>query len=235
MIFPSAYPHRLRRFISPGVTSLSVFSISLDIMGGKTWSFDEEKFFWHEIIPQSPKGVNPVDRIMDWEACARRMQASMGENARRKYTKLMLCEYMLRMASDHGPSADDFAVEHYFQNVSTGHMSPHALAFVNEHKRHLGTSPTPVLFLLSGQLHLPFRFVPYPRSALAACVHVPRFADHQKQPTQTRRILQIQTRSPTLYSHLPHPTARKLEDQTTSRLQRYGAYHHRATPDSFPD
>lgn len=64
-------------------------------MGGKTWSFDEERFFWHEVIPQSPKGVNPVDRTMDWDACARRMQSEMGEKARRRYTKLMLCKFDL--------------------------------------------------------------------------------------------------------------------------------------------
>ncbi|KAH8177275.1 hypothetical protein LIA77_02357 [Sarocladium implicatum] len=87
-------------------------------MGGKTWSFDEERFFWHELIPHSPKGVNPECRTMDWDACASRMQTKMGDKARRRYTKLML-------------------FEHYFQNVSTGHMSPHALAFVNEHKREL--------------------------------------------------------------------------------------------------
>src|SRR5687768_9639723 len=63
-------------------------------MGGKTWSFEEERFFWHEIVPQSPKAVNPVNRILDWELCARQMQAAMGSQARRRYTKLMLCEYV---------------------------------------------------------------------------------------------------------------------------------------------
>ncbi|KAK0383538.1 hypothetical protein NLU13_9449 [Sarocladium strictum] len=93
-------------------------------MGGKTWSFEEERFFWREIVPLSPKGANPLDRTLDWDMCARRMQHAMGPQARRKYTKLML-------------------FEHYFQNVSTGHMSPHALAFVNEHKRQLAAELQP--------------------------------------------------------------------------------------------
>jgi hypothetical protein len=63
-------------------------------MGGKTWSFEEERFFWNDLIPQSPKGVVAVKRILDWEMCARRMQAAMGAQARRRYTKLMLCEFI---------------------------------------------------------------------------------------------------------------------------------------------
>lgn len=60
-------------------------------MGGKTWSRQEERFFWKTIIPQSPKAVKPADRIHDWEVCAEIMQREMGVNARRKYSKLMLC------------------------------------------------------------------------------------------------------------------------------------------------
>lgn len=88
-------------------------------MGGKTWSRQEERFFWKTIVPQSPKAVKPADRIHDWKACAEIMQREMGVNARRKYSKLML-------------------FEHYFQNVQTGHKSPCAREFVVEHKRELG-------------------------------------------------------------------------------------------------
>ncbi|EGR49485.1 uncharacterized protein TRIREDRAFT_106219 [Trichoderma reesei QM6a] len=88
-------------------------------MGGKTWSKQEERFFWKTIVPQSPKAVKPSDRVHDWKACAEIMQREMGTNARRKYSKLML-------------------FEHYFQNVQTGHRSPCAREFVVEHKRELG-------------------------------------------------------------------------------------------------
>ncbi|KAH6611268.1 hypothetical protein Trco_001288 [Trichoderma cornu-damae] len=87
-------------------------------MGGKTWSKQEERFFWRTIVPQSPKAVRPSDRIYDWKVCAEIMQREMGASARRKYSKLML-------------------FEHYFQNVQTGHKSPCAREFVLEHKREL--------------------------------------------------------------------------------------------------
>ncbi|KAM0258803.1 hypothetical protein ACHAQJ_003645 [Trichoderma viride] len=90
-------------------------------MGGKTWSKQEERFFWRTIVPQSPKAVKPSDRVHDWRVCAEIMQQKMGVNARRKYSKLML-------------------FEHYFQNVQTGHRSPCAREFVVEHKRALGES-----------------------------------------------------------------------------------------------
>lgn len=60
-------------------------------MGGKTWSRQEERFFWRTIVPQSPKAVKPSDRVHDWKVCAEIMQQEMGMNARRKYSKLMLC------------------------------------------------------------------------------------------------------------------------------------------------
>lgn len=112
-------------------------------MGGKTWSKLEERFFWKTIVPQSPKAVKPSDRIHDWKACAEIMQREMGVNARRKYSKLMLCAsygstttflhtYLLTNVPH--PSK----VEHYFQNVQTGHKSPCAREFVVEHKRELG-------------------------------------------------------------------------------------------------
>ncbi|KOS19577.1 hypothetical protein ESCO_000662 [Escovopsis weberi] len=59
-------------------------------MGGKTWSIDEEHLFWHVIVPRSPKAVDPASRALSWEACAHEMQQLMGDEARRRYTKLML-------------------------------------------------------------------------------------------------------------------------------------------------
>jgi hypothetical protein len=84
---------RFRKVIPPNVSVTST-SPEKGTMGGKTWSFEEERFFWNDLIPQSPKGVNPAKRILDWEMCARRMQAAMGAQARRRYTKLMLCGFV---------------------------------------------------------------------------------------------------------------------------------------------
>lgn len=120
-------------------TCTTIFSraISFGIMVGKTWSQDEERFFWHVIIPRSPKSVNPAGRISDWEECAKIMRQEMGEKPRRNYTKLMLCECLSRCAA---MPALTHTVEHYFQNVHTGHKSPNAGKFVNAHKRELGQS-----------------------------------------------------------------------------------------------
>lgn len=60
-------------------------------MGGKTWSAEEERYFWLEIIPQSPSAVRLKDRLQTWDACAGLMQRAMGEPRRRDYTKTMLC------------------------------------------------------------------------------------------------------------------------------------------------
>ncbi|KAL7915190.1 hypothetical protein GGI35DRAFT_173095 [Trichoderma velutinum] len=98
-------------------------------MGGKTWSRQEERFFWKIIVPQSPKAVKPADRIHDWKVCAEIMQRELGVNARRKYSKLML-------------------FEHYFQNVQTGHKSPCAREFVVEHKRELVQSQERMITLM---------------------------------------------------------------------------------------
>lgn len=89
-------------------------------MGGKTWSREEELFFWRSIVPISPKAAVQVGKPVDWDQCASMMQKHFGEAARRRYTKLML-------------------FEHYFQNITTGHKLPHAADLVAEHKRHLGT------------------------------------------------------------------------------------------------
>ncbi|KJZ73156.1 hypothetical protein HIM_07540 [Hirsutella minnesotensis 3608] len=87
-------------------------------MGGKTWSREEELFFWRTIVPMSPKSATQSGKAVDWEQCALIMLKHFGDKARRKYTKLML-------------------FEHYFQNITTGHKSPRATDLVTEHKRHL--------------------------------------------------------------------------------------------------
>lgn len=61
-------------------------------MGGKTWSTEEERLFWKEIIPQSPAAVKQSERRETWDNCARIMQREMGELRRRVYTRTMLCE-----------------------------------------------------------------------------------------------------------------------------------------------
>ncbi|PHH60914.1 hypothetical protein CDD81_1025 [Ophiocordyceps australis] len=87
-------------------------------MGGKTWSREEEVFFWHTIVPQSPKAARQISDPLDWEQCATKMHQHFGRQARRNFTKLML-------------------FEHYFQNVCTGHKSPRARDLVAEHMSQL--------------------------------------------------------------------------------------------------
>ncbi|KND93615.1 hypothetical protein TOPH_01550 [Tolypocladium ophioglossoides CBS 100239] len=87
-------------------------------MGGKTWSREEELYFWRVIVPLSPKAAAAAGKPLDWEQLAANMQTHFGRKARRRYTNLML-------------------YEHYFQNVTTGHKSPKASDLVLEHRKHL--------------------------------------------------------------------------------------------------
>lgn len=63
-------------------------------MGGKVWTEKEEKMFWLNIVPQSPKraGADKVNPEKSWKDLALEMQARLANNAQRKYTALMLCE-----------------------------------------------------------------------------------------------------------------------------------------------
>jgi hypothetical protein len=70
-------------------------------MGGKTWSLEEEKTFWRFIVPQSPKAAKRCDRLKDWDQCASIMQWKTGKNARRTYTKLMLCMQLAAFSLSH--------------------------------------------------------------------------------------------------------------------------------------
>lgn len=60
-------------------------------MGGKTWSREEELYFWRTIVPTSPKAAVTLRKAVDWEQSAVIMQRHFGRKARRNYTKLMLC------------------------------------------------------------------------------------------------------------------------------------------------
>jgi hypothetical protein len=62
-------------------------------MGGKTWSSEEEKYFWEVIVPQSQQAVRPGDRLHSWDTLASMMQEAMGEPRRRDYTRTMLCMF----------------------------------------------------------------------------------------------------------------------------------------------
>lgn len=60
-------------------------------MGGKTWSAEEERYFWEVVVPQSQQAVRPNERLHSWETLAIMMQEAMGEPRRREYTRTMLC------------------------------------------------------------------------------------------------------------------------------------------------
>ena len=64
-------------------------------MGGKVWTEKEERMFWLQIIPQSPKraGTDKANPEKSWKELAKEMQARLGPNAQRKYTALMLCMF----------------------------------------------------------------------------------------------------------------------------------------------
>ncbi|KAH7318400.1 hypothetical protein B0I35DRAFT_512026 [Stachybotrys elegans] len=87
-------------------------------MGGKTWSVEEEKYFWTAVIPRSPKAVKVEQRELDWHQCAKMMQKGMGRGSRREYNHNLL-------------------FEHYFQNMKVGHRSPKAGRFVQQHKQDI--------------------------------------------------------------------------------------------------
>lgn len=64
-------------------------------MGGKLWSYLEERFFWTEVVPRSDKRVG-ADRVnhvkMTWAQLAEMMQIRMGRDALRVYTCNSLCK-----------------------------------------------------------------------------------------------------------------------------------------------
>ncbi|CAJ2507508.1 Uu.00g086940.m01.CDS01 [Anthostomella pinea] len=90
-------------------------------MGGKVWTFPEEKYFWRVAVASSPKraGIDRAKAEKPWDQLASEMQRAMGHKAKRTYSGTML-------------------FEHYFQNVESQRWSPHAAQFVNEHLGKLG-------------------------------------------------------------------------------------------------
>ncbi len=60
-------------------------------MGGKTWSREEELYFWRTVVPLSPKAAANPPAPAEWSQLAANMQEHFGQNARRRYTSLMLC------------------------------------------------------------------------------------------------------------------------------------------------
>jgi len=65
-------------------------------MGGKIWSPEEELVFWTKMIPKSVKALG-IDAVkgegIPWPVMADEMKHIMGNNARRDYTGLGLCEF----------------------------------------------------------------------------------------------------------------------------------------------
>lgn len=61
-------------------------------MAGKTWSEQEEEYFWLHIIPFSRRrrGVDLANPELSFQQLAEMMRTALGENARRQYTALTL-------------------------------------------------------------------------------------------------------------------------------------------------
>lgn len=61
-------------------------------MAGKTWSKQEEEYFWLHIIPFSRRrrGLDLTNPELSFQQLAEKMQEAFGENARRTYTALTL-------------------------------------------------------------------------------------------------------------------------------------------------
>ena len=126
-------------------------------MGGKYWSQEEEDYFWRVAIASSPKRIG-VDRARPekpWPDLAEDMQRALGEGARRQYTGLMLCKPIPHHRSgsrgQRTPVLLYFAlfsvsttltslptVEHWFQNIITGRVSPNAGLHVYEYNQRRG-------------------------------------------------------------------------------------------------
>lgn len=64
-------------------------------MGGKTWSREEEEYYWLQLVPHSPKRLGEDIRKneeKDWHWVGQMMTQYMGDKARREYTYLCVCE-----------------------------------------------------------------------------------------------------------------------------------------------
>ena len=88
--------HRCRSKLT--AVALSIAPVSKEqlnnvIMGGKQWAADEEAYFWLKVMPRSPQRLVQSDPETSWGELAAEMNRVFGENRRREYTLLCLCEY----------------------------------------------------------------------------------------------------------------------------------------------
>ncbi|KAH6652110.1 hypothetical protein BKA67DRAFT_660880 [Truncatella angustata] len=92
-------------------------------MGGKIWSSQEERYFWRTVMSTSTKrsGISRIKDEKSWVILARDMQHTLGAAARRHYTGNML-------------------FEHYYQNIRTKKVSPHAGRYVCEYLIKAGSN-----------------------------------------------------------------------------------------------
>ena len=61
-------------------------------MAGKTWSVEEEAYFWLHVVPFSRRrrGLDLANPELSFQQLGEKMQAALGDKARRKYTALCL-------------------------------------------------------------------------------------------------------------------------------------------------
>ena len=61
-------------------------------MAGKVWSAEEEAYFWLHVIPFSRhrRGADIMNPELSFQQLGERMQAALGQKARRQYTALCL-------------------------------------------------------------------------------------------------------------------------------------------------
>ncbi|KAL2197495.1 hypothetical protein P885DRAFT_68622 [Corynascus similis CBS 632.67] len=89
-------------------------------MGGKTWSREEEEYYWLQLVPHSPKRLGEDIRKneeKDWHWVGQMMTQYMGDKARREYT--YLCVF-----------------EHYYLNAQNSKFSPNVGNLCARYWRH---------------------------------------------------------------------------------------------------
>ncbi|KEZ39606.1 Phosphatidylglycerophosphatase [Scedosporium apiospermum] len=115
-------------WVKDGVVPLSRKSIHQKVdeeMGGKSWSKEEEDYFWVHIIPFSHvrRGPHLAHPEQSFAQLGRKMQDAFGSLARRSYTGVCLAE------------------EHYYKNVVEGRISKHAPEYVKAYKALAASDP----------------------------------------------------------------------------------------------
>ncbi|KAL2139302.1 hypothetical protein VTI28DRAFT_5416 [Corynascus sepedonium] len=100
-------------------------------MGGKTWSREEEEYYWLQLVPHSPKRLGEDIRKneeKDWHWIGQMMTQYMGDKARREYTYLCVLTFNL-ITAHHG-------VEHYYLNAQNSKFSPNVGNLCARYWRH---------------------------------------------------------------------------------------------------